>query len=1793
MEKKAFPLQNKGMNRDLSISKAGESSAYENRNIRILANEKDTMLSVTNERGTKEIPINFLADDFRSSYFKVIGWNVLNDHIILFGRSREGTGGMASIYDVIYRITYDASQSALADQFVSELLFKGDLGFKLDNPIESVVYYESDDIQKIYWVDGLHPLRFMNFMAKKDSNGYYPWQTGAVTYDNTYFDSNREVNFGVSVDISKDNAGNTRANGTVQYFLTYYNKFGQESGYVWASSLVYLSPLDSGGAADGYNNNNVTLAISGLDSRFSYFRVYSVFRSSLDGQTVAYLVSEQKTPANLSDVVYVVDDAAHLTVEDSSRLLYLGSQPVIPGTLEHKDQTLFLGDLTLEDKTELSNIESLIKSSMLGSSGMSSAILFRYSDDSIADIPNIQYIGSEGNYPYDSQLQYTSSDILSFKGGEKYRFALRFKLKDGSDTEAIWIGDAENALYPVMDTLHSCIKRVVAVCQIPRVVVDAIKNCSLIKAVQLMVAEATNADRSVKAQGVVNPTMFNTWERYQDRLFSIPSWISRVRGSLLPSMHFQSLHKSSISTGEVQCNWWKDDEDYAIPYYQYKDYNTTPVYNEKYAGADDFSHGLIIIGIKNPVAYKYTCTLIVVKGKNTLPNPPSSQDVREHHFEGSTPFDTDYGWNVYDADAGDKAGWSYLEVGNNGHSDNTTIYYTIEGNTFTFEHRRYGDTKKTRSLLYMDVQKKLMDLGLENLIPSRSRFIQWCRDSVNNDTHYYNNQLYNVSGYPDYYVGVMRALNEFVGGSATDTPNRWVVASDYTVSSGQGNQTPAFFKKHLMFIDENVVTLDSPELENGNVTYDNAEFNFRIVGAAKMNSVMSDFTIDATKNTVSGTQYDYESFSGSLPMRTNLSGIIAWPLWKDYRLSAKSSAPEEVEDRRPSDYDMSDSVIRYWIYMWNHLGNISDYSENEEYSELKTKTFANLRFSYNTIYFNDASFCDYIYGQQLDSVRMYTESGAPLYMFPVGKEKRNYDGSPQLSLTTPGTLKYPLYYSVARNSNTDGVISEDNVDLYSRDVVQLEYTTRSHAFISLHTDPESNGEYSQYVLPRYFDKEDLTYLNNLRDDNTHLSGALLPWEEEMLDCHNYISYGSGLSFDSVFDVTYDSEHHTLYATKTISGSGTPELVNTWNAAKDAIDGPIYALIDNGDLRYLARIDQFRTIQTHTPSDAWIITLNDVDVIDYDTDSSFYGRTALVKDYLITYPGTGYSVIQDTAGELHIGSGLIDTTNIYREYHIEQPSLSPESNDTDADTLTEEDQYILIGEIYRDFSANDTRYGGISDSAVRNNRFLPAGPIYATESMSVIPEYEIIYGNQGDTYIQRWDSLRIKPYSKDSANRVIDITSVMLETHINLDGRTDLQRGISELASIDTTTFGQINSAYSQTNNFIVARDLDEKFDEESYRSSITWSLEKKDMADIDEWTHVTLGTNLKLDGDKGFCRAIRRWKNTLLAFQDKGLSEILFNSRTQLSTEEGVPVEIANSGKVDGKRYITNKNGCLNKWSIVEGKTGLYFVDNIAKAFCKYYRDYRSEGVQDISTNKGFGVWFRNHNSLNEWSPNNFDNFACFYDQEHSDIYITSKVRTDNAPTLVFNELLETFTSFFDYSEVGMMVNVRDRFVSFSRNKLWLQNEGLYGNFFGTSYPFWVQYRATPDPYGDKIWTNVEYRADVYQMLDANGDEQYSFEQGGLDMESAYQPNVTFDYMKFWNEYQTTAAEADYHGTPVKKFRVWRMDIPRATQDNTHNKYGLNRIRNPWINILFKKNTANGGDRTLMQLHDAVVTYFE
>ena len=1722
MKQKAFILNNRGMSRDFSISKIGESNAYENYNIRITARDHDTLLSVTNERGTKSVEIT--SGDM-NIYGELIGWNVLNNYLILFTQEETPGGNV----DRIYRILFDG------DFVENDCLFEGDLNFSINNPIESVVYFESENIQKIYWVDGRNVLRFMNFVDENMS-----WiidaTTSPMTCDNTYFDSNRQPGYTAVGSFTKDNSGNSRPNGVIQYFLTYFNKHGQESGYAWASELIYLSPVERGGTADGTNNNKVVLSFSNLNTSFTHIRLYSVFRSSFNGVPSAYIVGES---AIANGTATIVDDAANQTTIDMSSLFYLGSRNVKPSTITYKDDTLFLGNLQSIGNQYNARINEIIESCrFVDGSDWESAMISFVKSSTVPSVSNIPYVKKSGLYPYTSQLNYTSAEITTFKSREKYRFALKFRFKDGSETDAIWIGDKINDKNQRVDAENESIDRVVAKCTFPERLQDYLSdNAEIISTVQLLVAEATYSDRLVLAQGIVHPTMFNVWERYNDRLFASPSWLTRPRNSGVASRHFESVRKSTSLFGEIECNYWSFNLKTLNPYYRYFHYKNTGSdrikYSEKFDGIPTADYWLIVYEMNyirrafSPNDYSLTAYVYSGQCDSGSETTMLTQQLTEkHNFDGNG-FSIKYLGKITKSSEGEGTQstlHAYIE-------DRAKLWYGVPPQAIAPE-----DTIKT---WMEDADTKA---GWNGGVVRHDSF----RLSAGN----FSSKVYNSHA---------NALNAVKDGESAPSAERWINTSTSSAISSLGPQKPAYYKKHLMFVDENIVTLDSPEISYGAFNFDNADYKFRIVGAARFDSALADYDIDASHGKLIGENVATENFSTEVSSGDS-DGIVTYPLWLEYGLtpnSGKESTP--IDEMTPSDYSYSGGMVRYWLHMWNRSGHIDGfYSDEDEYSVLRKKHFANLKFSYDTFYANTPVVFD-----EIDSLRQYNYTSSTYVQIAANDKKRYYDGNPQLLLDVPGTHTYPILYSP--NTVND---NSDNFYLKTNAPVTLEYASGSHAVISLKSRM-SNRIYTQDILPRLNIGEKDVVIPE-RDTSEEDTGALIPWLDEKANPEilNVIVIDDTDIKNAIW--TVDRGHEVFYIEWPQGSDADTYLTHLWYNFKTYLGSDIGYIRLNGDdgFSYLISMDSIAGDGDHTTTRGSIYTSEETSIDDTTVVANIYevASGALPRDF------SSYSL---GIKEYSIGTGIYTNEPYdYLDYAVRQDMLYiPE-----VDVVN--DQYLLIGELYREPDKNSD-YGGISDAAIQNCRFIPASPITA-----VTPSLSEVYGVQGDTYFQRWDDLRTKPYSPDSVNQVTDIASFMVETHINLDGRTDI-RGNNKLTSLDLSQFNSLNPVYSQSDNFMSERDLDSDFDNDVYKSSLTWTLSKSDAALIDEWTHITLGTSLNLDGDKGELRALRRFGNDLISFQDRGIAEILFNSRTQISTEGGVPIEIGNSGKVDGKRYITNKYGCLNKWSIAEGKDALYFVDNINKAICAF----SGNGIVDLTSKHGFKTWIKERNDMKPWNPSDFNNFVSFYDRVHSDVYFVSG--DIDKPCLVYNELLGAFTSFFDYGWTQMIANINDKLIAYyvtaGGTRLWYMNEGFYGDFFGELKPFSVQYRVAPSV-DDKIWTNIDYNADFIDVLDEDGDSD-TVENEFINGDERYCANVTFDKIRVWNEYQDTLSGnstgvSDIN--PIKKFRTWRYTIPRAVGG-----MNLDRIRNPWIFIKMEKNVTSETKTQLMQLHDVIVKYFE
>lgn len=234
---------------------------------------------------------------------------------------------------------------------------------------------------------------------------------------------------------------------------------------------------------------------------------------------------------------------------------------------------------------------------------------------------------------------------------------------------------------------------------------------------------------------------------------------------------------------------------------------------------------------------------------------------------------------------------------------------------------------------------------------------------------------------------------------------------------------------------------------------------------------------------------------------------------------------------------------------------------------------------------------------------------------------------------------------------------------------------------------------------------------------------------------------------------------------------------------------------------------------------------------------------------------------------------------------------------------------------------ELRYGGTSEEALRNNIWIPAGPACNISDGKVKWVW-------GDTWYQRYDCLKTYPFTFEDINQVTEIGSFYCETRVNIDGRYDRNRGSTSF-SLSPINFNLINPVYSQLDNFFTSRMLDDDYYKVTdYPSQFLWTGTKIPASDTDLWTNLHMANSYDMDGSNGVLNAIQPYNDILLGFQDRAVSQILFNSRVQVQASDGIPIEIANSQKVEGVRVYSNAIGCQDKFNIVPSAAGIYFIDN-------------------------------------------------------------------------------------------------------------------------------------------------------------------------------------------------------------------------------------------------------------------------
>ena len=418
--------------------------------------------------------------------------------------------------------------------------------------------------------------------------------------------------------------------------------------------------------------------------------------------------------------------------------------------------------------------------------------------------------------------------------------------------------------------------------------------------------------------------------------------------------------------------------------------------------------------------------------------------------------------------------------------------------------------------------------------------------------------------------------------------------------------------------------------------------------------------------------------------------------------------------------------------------------------------------------------------------------------------------------------------------------------------------------------------------------------------------------------------------------------------------------------------------------------------------------------------------------------------------------------------------------------------------------------------------------------------------QGDWFYQRWDCLRTYPKSVEDPNQVVEIVSFMCETRRNVDGRYDSHIGQPFLQA-NPDNFNLINEAYSQQNNFFsytMKSDNDNVVD--SFPTYIAWSLPKSLNANVDTWTSLSAMSTLSMEGRLGPVTRLIKFDNNIYCFQPSAVSLISYNGRTQLTAADGMPIELAASASVNGKYLLTDKRGATSDVAIVATDSALYFADEYNKTLCAF-----TQRISPLSDTLGFHAWTR---AIDDFR------FHAFIDPRTGSV-LFDRVGGDGV-ALSYNELYGKFESFLDCGGAALTMVVTGDTLAFHKDtegamRLWRIGTGRYNEFYGVTKPFWIDYLITSDKQTDKVFNNIEFNGDV---LDDEG--------------KLITKRCPYNYVRAYSEYQDSGWRKldftrDAASNSKNLYRIWRCFVPRDASASKPGKVA-ERMRNPWMHIVLK-----------------------
>ena len=228
---------------------------------------------------------------------------------------------------------------------------------------------------------------------------------------------------------------------------------------------------------------------------------------------------------------------------------------------------------------------------------------------------------------------------------------------------------------------------------------------------------------------------------------------------------------------------------------------------------------------------------------------------------------------------------------------------------------------------------------------------------------------------------------------------------------------------------------------------------------------------------------------------------------------------------------------------------------------------------------------------------------------------------------------------------------------------------------------------------------------------------------------------------------------------------------------------------------------------------------------------------------------------------------------------------------------------------------------------------------------------------------------------------------------------------------------EYNSAYSADGNAqIFVQELLYTDENPIYETRITCSELKTNNEIIDSWTKFKFANYLDVDNSYGKITNLKSFNGKLLFWQDSSVGVAAVNERSLIQDNNISALTLGTGGILVRYDYHTTLNGSsvCNDRSICNSTSTLYWYDQSKNEICAI-----NNTVMELSKVKGVKSWT---NKLDKHDA------LGWYDWKYNEV-LFQHPSDEKERSLVFNEQLNVFTSFYDYP-VSHVAQMTDKLVT-------------------------------------------------------------------------------------------------------------------------------------------------------------------